>query len=79
MDRKRIGDNKVKVGDLVVIVHPSLRGRLKKDSYGVVTEVYGPTIMFAYEVISVVFSDGVLLEGMPSRWFEVINEAPEIS
>ena len=66
----------MKVGDLVVIVHPSLRGQLKKDSYGVITEVHGPTMMFAYEVISVIFSDGTYLEGIPSRWFEVLNEAP---
>lgn len=69
----------MKVGDLVIVVHPNLRGHLKKDSYGVITEVYGPTLMFAYEVISVVFSDGTFLEGIPSRWFEVINEATEIS
>jgi hypothetical protein len=67
----------VKVGDLVKITHPNLRGYLLQEgSYGFVTEVYGPTIMFAYEVISVVFSDGTLLEGIPSRWFEVMNEAP---
>jgi len=69
----------VKVGDLVIIVHPKLSGQLKKGSHGVITEVYGPTLMFAYEVISVVFSDGSLLEGIPSRWFKVMNEAPEIS
>ena len=69
----------MKVGDLVVVVHPNLRGHLKKDSYGVVTEVHGPTMMFAYELISVIFSDGTYFEGMPSRWFEVLNEAPEIS
>lgn len=69
----------MKVGDLVVVVHPNLRGHLKKDSYGVVTEVHGPTMMFAYEVISVIFSDGTYFEGMPSRWFEVLNEAAEIS
>lgn len=66
----------MKVGDLVIIVHPSLRGHLKKDSYGVITEVHGPTMMFAYEVISVIFADGTYLEGIPSRWFEVLNEAP---
>jgi hypothetical protein len=69
----------VKVGDLVRVVHPRLRGHLQEGSYGVVTEVHGPTIMFAYEVISVVFSDGKLLEGIPSRWFEVMNEVPEVS
>ena len=69
----------MKVGDLVIIVHPRLNGQLKKGSYGVITECHGPTTMFPYEVISVVFSDGALIEGIPSRWFEVINEAPEIS
>ncbi len=56
----------MKVGDLVV---------LKKGSCGVVIEVHGPTIMFAYEVVTVVFSDGTLMEGIPSRWFGVINES----
>ena len=69
----------MKVGDLVKVVHPKLRGPLQEGSYGVVIEVHGPTIMFAYEVISVVFSDGTPLEGIPSRWFEVMNEVPEIS
>jgi len=69
----------VKVGDLVKVVHPELRGQLQEGSYGVETEVHGPTIMFAYEVISVVFSDGTPLEGIPSRWFEVISEIPEVS
>ena len=65
----------MKVGDLVVVVHPKLHGEtLKKGSCGVITEVHGPTIMFAYEVVTVVFSDGVTIEGIPSRWFEVINE-----
>jgi hypothetical protein len=31
--------------------------------------------MFAYEVVTVVFSDGTLMEGIPSRWFGVINES----
>jgi hypothetical protein len=65
----------VKVGDLVVVTHPNLRGEhLKKGSIGVVVEVYGPTIMFAYEIVTVVFSDGFLIEGIPSKWFEVVNE-----
>lgn len=69
----------MKVGDLVIVVHPNLRGHLKKDSYGIVTEVHDPTPMFAHEVITVIFSDGTLLEDVPSRWFEVMNEAPEAS
>tara|TARA_R110002074_G_scaffold381817_1_gene561147 strand:- start:410 stop:613 length:204 start_codon:yes stop_codon:yes gene_type:complete len=66
----------MKVGDLVMVTHPRLHGEtLKKGSCGVVIEVHGPTIMFAYEVVTVVFSDGTLMEGIPSRWFGVINES----
>lgn len=64
----------MKVGDLVKVIHSKLGGPLRKDSTGVIVNVKPPTLMFAYEVISVVFSDGSVLEDMPSRWFEVISE-----
>ena len=65
----------MKPGDLVIVTRQNLRGEhLKKGSIGVVVEVFGPTPMFAYEIITVVFSDGYLIEGIPSKWFEVINE-----
>ena len=65
----------MKPGDLVIVTHPNLRGEhLRKGSMGVVIEVHGPTIMFAFEIITVVFSDGFLIEGIPSKWFKVISE-----
>ena len=64
----------MKIGDLVKVIHTKLGSPLEEGATGVVVSISEPTMMFAYEVVSVAFSSGAILEDMPSRWFEVISE-----